>query len=48
MLLCFAALAAKAETVVIEAESFDGWGGWSSSQRRPKMSFRGFPFLGAL
>ena len=43
MLLCFAALAAQAETVFIEAESFDDWGGWVNDTQF--MDQMGSPYL---
>ena len=43
MLLCLAALAAQAETVVIEAESFDDWGGWVNDTQF--MDQMGSPYL---
>ena len=43
MLLCFAALAAHAETVLIEAESFDDWGGWVNDTQF--MDQMGSPYL---
>ena len=43
MLLCLAALAAQAETVLIEAESFDDWGGWVNDTQF--MDQMGSPYL---
>ena len=43
MLLCFAAIAAQAETVLIEAESFDDWGGWVNNTQF--MDQMGSPYL---
>ena len=43
MLLCFAAFAAQAETVLIEAESFDDWGGWVNNTQF--MDQMGSPYL---
>ena len=43
MLLCFAAIAAQAETVFIEAESFDDWGGWVNDTQF--MDQMGSPYL---
>ena len=43
MLLCFAALAAQAKTVFIEAESFDDWGGWVNDTQF--MDQMGSPYL---
>ena len=43
MLLCFAAFAAQAETVFIEAESFDDWGGWVNDTQF--MDQMGSPYL---
>ncbi len=43
MLLCFAALAAQAETVLVEAESFDDWGGWVNDTQF--MDQMGSPYL---
>ena len=43
MLLCFAAIAAQAETIFIEAESFDDWGGWVNDTQF--MDQMGSPYL---
>ena len=43
MLLCLAAFAAQAETVLIEAESFDDWGGWVNDTQF--MDQMGSPYL---
>ena len=43
MLLCFAVFAAQAETVFIEAESFDDWGGWVNDTQF--MDQMGSPYL---
>ena len=43
MLLCFAAFAAHADTVLIEAESFDDWGGWVNDTQF--MDQMGSPYL---
>ena len=43
MLLCFTALAAHADTVLIEAESFDDWGGWVNDTQF--MDQMGSPYL---
>ena len=43
MLLCFAAIAAQAKTIFIEAESFDDWGGWVNDTQF--MDQMGSPYL---
>ncbi len=43
LLLCFAAFATQAETVFIEAESFDDWGGWVNDTQF--MDQMGSPYL---
>jgi len=43
MLLCFAALAAQAKTMFIEAEAFDDWGGWVNDTQF--MDQMGSPYL---
>ena len=43
LLLCFAAIAAQAETIFIEAESFDDWGGWVNDTQF--MDQMGSPYL---
>ena len=43
MLLCFAAFAAQAKTMFIEAEAFDDWGGWVNDTQF--MDQMGSPYL---